>query len=250
MSKFDSFTKTGKYHLNNEIDNQDAYSTGSNDRFDVVVLADGVSRCERGGEGAEITVETIKKTMLDNGDVIMKADVDDGTNAIMSVLKSALESKARANNEDVKEYASTLSAVLIDRKNKNVFSMNLGDSLIFGIKGMDVAIVGKPADSTYGIPTTVTSCAETIVDSRKLSSENALFKYDSFVLCSDGAWREFFNHSKLRNDVKNMLIKKNYNGLRNFLKERDIQDDCSFVALDTERENEWDKDPGVDDFER
>ena len=250
MSKFDSFTQTGKYHLSNKIDNQDAFATGSNDRFDVVVLADGVSKCKNGGEGAELTVETLKRTLLHNGEVIMKADVHDATNAIMSVLLSALESKAKSNNEDVKEYASTLSAVLIDKKSKYIFSMNLGDSLILGVKGVDVSIIGKPADSTYGIPTTVSSCAESFVDSRKISSENAMYKYDSFVLCSDGAWKEFYNNEKMRNEVKNMIVKKDYHGLCVYLKGRETADDCTFLALDTERENEWDKDTGYDDFER
>ena len=63
MSKFDSFTKTGKYHLSNEINNQDAYATGSNERFDAIVLADGVSSCKKGGQGAEIAVEVVKKSI-------------------------------------------------------------------------------------------------------------------------------------------------------------------------------------------
>lgn len=251
MSKFDSFSNTGKYHLSNEIDNQDAFSTGCNDRFDAVVLADGVSSCKKSGEGAEITVETVKKVFLENGDIIMKSDIKESSWAVLSVLEKELEKKAVQDNEDVKEYASTLAAVLIDRKSKNVFIMNLGDSMIMGIKGMDIGIVGMPCDSSRGIPSTITKLSNHFTDSLMINSKDGTFKYDAFVLCSDGAWREMFYKGKIRNDVKEMLIKRNFNGLRNFLKDKNTMDDCTFVALDTERENEWDKDnKGYNDLER
>lgn len=248
MSKFDSFTKTGRYHLSNEINNQDAFSTGSNDRFDVVVLADGVSSCKKSGEGAEITVEAVKKIFLENGDIIIKSDVKESSAAVLSVLYNELEKKAKKDNEEVEEYASTLAAVLIDRKTKNTFAMNLGDSMIMGVKGVDIGIVGMPCDSSKGIPTTITNLSNHFTDSIMINSKDGDYKYDTYILCSDGAWREMFHKGKLRNDVKEMILKRDFNRLRNFLKDKNTLDDCTFIALDTERENEWDKD--VDDFER
>lgn len=248
MSKFDSFSKTGKNHISKEIDNQDAYSTGSNDRFDAVVLADGISSCKKGGEGAEITVETVKKIFLENGDIIMKSDVKESSSAVLSVLLNELEKNAKQDNEDVEEYASTLAAVLIDRNTKNAFAMNLGDSMILGIKGIDIGIVGMPCDSSRGIPSTITNLSNHFTDSVMINSKDGSYKYDTYILCSDGAWREMFHKGKLRNDVKELMLKRDFNKLRKFLKDKNTFDDCTFVALDTERENEWDKD--TNDFER
>lgn len=250
MSKFDSFSKIGKYHLSNEIDNQDAFSTGSNDRFDAVVLADGVSSCKKGGEGAEITVETVKKIFLENGDIIMKSDIKESTWAVLSVLSKELEKRAAEDHEDVREYASTLAAVLIDRNTKTAFAMNLGDSMIMGIKGLDINIVGMPCDSKNGIPSTITKLSNHFTNAIMLNSKDGAFKYDAFVLCSDGAWREMFHKGILRNNVKEMMIKRDFNGLRKYLKEKNTFDDCTFIALDTERENEWDKDSISNDLER
>lgn len=250
MSKFDSFSKIGKYHLRNEINNQDAFSMGSNDRFDSIVLADGVSSCKKSGQGAEITVDVVKKIFLENGEIIIKSDVKESSAAVLSVLSKELEKVAKLDNEDVKEYASTLAAVLIDRKTKNAFAMNLGDSMIIGIKGVDVNIVGMPCDSSMGIPSTITNLSNHFTDSIKINSKDGAFRFDTYVLCSDGAWREMFNKGKLHNNVKYMLLKRDFNKLRNYLKERNTDDDCTFIALDIERENEWDKEKSNDDFER
>jgi hypothetical protein len=64
MSKFDSFSNTGKYHLSNEIDNQDAFSTGCNDRFDAVVLADGVSSCKKVEKVLKLQLKRLKRYSL------------------------------------------------------------------------------------------------------------------------------------------------------------------------------------------
>ena len=178
----------------------------------------------------------------------MKSDIKESSWAVLSVLSNELEKKADQDNEDVKEYASTLAAVLIDRKSKNAFAMNLGDSMIIGVKGMDVNIVGMPCDSTNGIPSTITKLSNHFTDSVMINSKDGAYRYDSYILCSDGAWREMFHKGKLRNDVKDMMIKRDFNKLRNYLKEKNTFDDCTFIALDTERENEWDKD--TEDFER
>lgn len=151
MYKTSGFTQVGINHGSDERNNQDATASGSNEKFEVIVLADGVSSCEKGGEGAKITVETIKNYFLETGKSLM--DIRGET--ISSIIKNKLNEQAVHDGIDMDEYASTLAAILINKKQKRIMYSSVGDSLILGVRDENVYIISMPADSSYGIPTTI-----------------------------------------------------------------------------------------------
>lgn len=234
--KSSGFTQAGTNHGSDERNNQDATASGSNARFEVIVLADGVSSCKKGGEGARITAETIKNWFLDNGERLMDISDEERGSAISSVIASELGKQAQQDGLNIRDYASTLATILIDKKQKRMMYASVGDSLLLGVKDDKVSIVAMPADSRNGIPTTVDSSK--YIKTQVLEPENGELVADSFIACSDGAWRELYRRSRLRTEVKEMILKRDYRGLSEYLKSRNTFDDCTFITLDTERELE------------
>lgn len=231
------FTQAGTNHGSDERNNQDATASGSNERFEVIVLADGVSSCKKGGEGARITVETIKNYFLEMGESLMDMQDEERGEAISSAIRKKLNEQAVQDGINMDEYASTLAAILIDKKQKRVMHASVGDSLTLAVKDGSVYIVSMPADSRQGIPTTV------IPDSRYFKTgviepRDGELVAESFLACSDGAWKELYRRNRLRSEVKEMILSRDYTGLSEYLKSRDTFDDCTFITLDTERELE------------
>ncbi len=234
--KSSGFTQAGTNHGSDERNNQDATASGSNARFEVIVLADGVSSCKKGGEGARITAETIKNWFLDMGERLMDISDEERKDVISSVMTSALEKQARQDGLDIKEYSSTLATILIDKKLKRTMYASVGDSLLLGIVGDKVSIVAMPADSRNGIPTTTDQSK--FIKTGVLEAKNGELVASSFIACSDGAWKELYRRNKLRSEVKEMILGRDYSDLSEYLKSRNTFDDCTFITLDTEREIE------------
>ena len=176
--KTSGFTQVGTNHGSDERNNQDATASGSNERFEVIVLADGVSSCKKGGEGARITAETIKNYFLEMGESLMDMQDEERGTTISSTIKNKLREQAAQDGINMDEYASTL----------------------------------EPRDG-------------------ELVAE-------SFLACSDGAWKELYHRSRLKSEVKEMILGRDYTGLSEYLKSRNTFDDCTFITLDSEREVE------------
>ena len=234
--KTNGFSQVGTNHGSDEKNNQDATISGSNERFEVIALADGVSSCKKGGEGARITVECIKNYLLENGENLMNMPDEERNTEISEAIKSELMKQAEQDGLDMKEYASTLATILVDKKLSRIMSVSVGDSLIVGVKGNNVYIVTMPADSRQGIPTTVdTDFKNEFFKSNVIEAKDGELVADSFIAYSDGAWKELYHRGKLKSEIKEMILSKNYTGLSEYLKSRNTFDDCTFIALDIEK---------------
>ena len=55
---------------------------------------------------------------------------------------------------------------------------------------------------------------------------------ESVVICSDGAWRQMYNKNKLKPEVFDLLVKNEYDGVKEFLIGQNCFDDYSFISLD------------------
>ena len=232
--KSNCFSQAGTYHGSDEKNNQDAMVSDSNERFAVIVLADGVSSCKKGGEGAKITVETVKELFLKHAERLFLMEDVSIKQVISSKIKDELKTQAEKDGIDYEEYASTLCAILVDKKQNKAMFTSIGDSLILGVKNQEVYIVTPPADSRNGIPTTVMTDLS-YYKVGKLQPEKGELAVDSFIACSDGAWKELYRRGRLRPEVKEMIVKRDYKGVTEFLKDRHTADDCTFITLDSER---------------
>ena len=71
INNIEHFTKIGTFHLNKKIENQDSFLHSSNERYDIISLADGVSSCVNSKIGSTIACETVNKMFLGCGSLFL-----------------------------------------------------------------------------------------------------------------------------------------------------------------------------------
>lgn len=231
--KSSGFTQVGTNHRSDDKNNQDAIISGKNQRYDVIVLADGVSSCKKGGEGARITVEAVKNYFLKWGERLINMYAPEREISIHQNIQRYLQKQAEEDGVDIGEYASTLEAILVDKVSKKVMYASIGDGLILKTKNNKVAVVSMPTDSRNGTPTTVDSSK--YLETGVLEPVDGELAADSFMLCSDGAWKELYYRTNLRPEISEMILKRDYKGISEYLKGKKTFDDCSFITLDIEK---------------
>lgn len=223
----------GKYHIDNNGENQDAICYGENVHFSVISLADGVSTCERAKCGAEIASNAMTSLLLKKGDYFFEFEEEQIADFILSHIVYKLEKKAMEEMKDISEYSSTIASVLVDKKNGRLLCFSVGDSMILAVGNGKCRMIATPSDSMQGCCVTTTKNAKAMTSVHIFSTE----KLESVVICSDGAWRNMFSKSRLKPEVENMLVNNEYEGLKDFLVLQKSFDDCSFVSLDVSPEN-------------
>ena len=250
-----NFSITGTNHKDNGQENQDFIISSSNDKFELIILADGVSTCSKAKEGAEVAAKAIETLFLKKGDWFIKCEDDkQRTELILGHVLRELQDRAKADGVPVEEYSSTLAAVLREKKTNKLLTFNLGNSLIMAIDDGKVRILSSPSNTTHGTAVTTTRKAESLADTKvingtpKITSTqsdkdgNIITKplysygstplYENIVICSDGAWEEMFYRGKLIPEISALLVNKQFDTIKEFLEKKNPFDDCSFVALD------------------
>ena len=222
-----TFTKTGTGHLERNEENQDVVHFEENGRYSVITLADGVSSCTNGKEGAEIASRELKRLLFEKASHFMS--FDEGTVAELSLahILWELERYARENQISVEELSSTLAGALYDKKTKQLLLVNLGDGMIITGNREGCFLAARPSDSRYGTTVTTTYGARNEMKVRKLDGT----KFESVYLCSAGAWRCMFDRIQMTEPVQKMIRNNNYRKLGTYLTSRNPFDDCTFVGM-------------------
>ncbi len=226
-------SRMGTFHSDTNGENQDSVSYGTNKRFQVISLADGVSSCEEAKCGAEIASSAITSLFLDKGDFFLSFQEKQVAEYGLSHILYRLERQAKADSKNVTEYSSTVASVLVDRKGGRVLCFNLGDSMILAAGDGKCRVIALPSDSSQGCCVTTTKKAETEVFVKAFDLDST----ESIVICSDGAWKQMYHKNRLRPEPAYFLRHSEYDRLKGFLEKQDCFDDCSFVALDLRKKN-------------
>jgi hypothetical protein len=221
-------TKTGKYHLQNNQQNQDVVLSGENRRYAVIALADGVSECSRAGEGARLACETVIEMLLANGKHFLKFCAEKTADFVTAQIRYALKDLAELDGERVEEFSSTFACVLLDKVTKKMMYYNLGDSLVAATEQDKCWVLATPFDSTYGCCVTTTKNAEKTVKTAVVDAS----VFSSVVICSDGAWRMMYDRGRMKPDVKKSLSEQSYDALDELLNDGDSFDDYSYILID------------------
>lgn len=222
------FSNAGMHHLFDNAINQDAISTAQNNRYVAISLADGVSTCTAAQQGAIVACNTLNDLLINKAAFFFQFDEKQVAEIVISHILYNLRKQAAEDNEDIGEYSSTISSVLIDTKAKKAVLINLGDGIILAMAKGKANVLAMPDDSSLGCCVTTTmnainSVAIKAIDIRML---------DSIAICSDGAWRQMFNKNKLKPEVANILGNSEYDLLSEFLLKQKCFDDFSFVSVD------------------
>lgn len=222
----------GRKHKNKRINNQDVIMSKSNKRYVVLALADGVSSCKESKKGAYIACTEIVKLLLKKASYFLDYDRDKVAKLVMEHISYELSNYAFQKNMNVTELSSTLAGVLYDKKAKKMLYFNLGDSMIISAHKGVCTIVSKPFDSINGCPVTTTKNAYKVIDVDVIEN----YDLESLLILSDGAWHVILKGENSDCLFGNCIVNNEYDVLSNFLREKDCEDDYSFIAYNTENQ--------------
>lgn len=220
-------TQCGSAHTRSGIQNQDRIQAVGDKRYTVIALTDGVSTCSAAAEGSEITCSTVSDTLLHYAGRLFRMKQEQASTAILNRVLENLRQRARTDGADVQAYASTLAAVLFDRKDNTLLTVNLGDGLIMASGHGRCSVIGPPADSSDGCVTTVTYDAEHELQFRIMPADCI----ESIAIFSDGAWKPLYCGCSLNPEVKDMILAHDYPALSQHLSGITPEDDNSFISM-------------------
>lgn len=222
------FSVAGKHHEYKKENNQDAFLYRQEDEYFAMALADGVSACKYSKEGAMIVCEAVVYFLLKHSKRLFLMDKAEISSSLLSDVLYHLRKVAENNNHDIDEYSSTLACVLYDSQSRKMLYFSIGDSLITANKSDDCYIVAMPSDSRNGCCVTTSFNAFSTAKVGIIDVESA----SSIMISSDGAWHLMYRRNRMYQNIKEIILKHEYDKLKETLLEKEKFDDCSFVIMD------------------
>lgn len=238
------YTRAGLYHEERGEENQDAVCWNRENGIAVLSLADGVSSCRRGGEGARIAAAVVRDELMKNREAYLQNTAVKRSGSLLSAVIRELENVSREEGILPEEYSSTMSGVLVDENIGKMYYCHLGDSMIMMIKNHTVQLIGRPDTSTDGTVCTTTQ------DAYEAFSEGivSLDSVTSIMLCSDGIWREMYKRGHLIPGFRSILVADDIPKLIEYFETHEVIDDIGLIAVkrtitekkcDDGRESSW-----------
>lgn len=222
------YSKIGEYHKTSGSENEDVILIRKNSQFIFCALADGVSSREFSKEGAQIACDTAAQLFMRTDRQLLNCEKTKAVNVLLSEVLYNLKSYSKQKEVSIKEYASTLMFVLFDKKTNTVYILNLGDGICVATLGDAFFEIAHSDEEADGCFVTTTENVNDYVFFEKYDA----YKYDSFILMSDGAWRTIYNNGKIEDVYKEYVINKDIKKLQKVFDETAIDDDCSFLCVD------------------
>lgn len=224
----ETYSAAGKRHTAAKQQNQDALAWREKGPRGAIVLADGVSGCRYGGDGARCGAEAAADLLMQKGRLFLACPDRQAAELIAAHVAYEQGRLARQQGRPAEEYACTLAAALYDRRAEKLLYCSLGDSLILTVSGGRCEILSPPADSTGGCCVTQTMHAERAMRTGVISARGL----EAVYILSDGAWQSLFAGGKLKADARTMFANRWYGDLQEYLREQGCEDDHSFISID------------------
>ncbi len=224
------YTKKGQYHECEKEVCGDVVRGLDNGEFTVLALADGVSGCKYGADGAGIAsscaVDYLCRQYM-NLHILPK----EWPVYLMNLIKKTLMEAANNDKSRFIEYSSTLIVILIDYRKQVMYYCNIGDSILLTIDKSKCQIVCMPQGMNSECPVITTEGIECGIVSGVLNISDV----NSIMLCSDGMWRMMYNQTIMKPEIKELLFKENYRDFKQFINASNNIDDCSFALAEIRR---------------
>lgn len=224
----DYLSIAGSNHNYENMKNQDAVLFRKKGEYCVIALADGVSSCKKAKIGAKITCRSVTDFLLEHAERLFCMNEKDTTSVLLSHVIYCLNERAKKDNSRIEEYSSTLACVLFDRSNERMLYFSIGDSLITAVKDNSCYIVAMPSDSRNGCCVTTANNAVSMAETGIIDTENLY----SVMICSDGAWHLMYRRSRMQPMIREMILERRYNELKENLVNKERSDDCSFIIVE------------------
>lgn len=224
-----TFTKTGFYHTNDYLDNQDVVYENTNDSIRFVAVADGVSTCENGKKGAEIACQAAFRALDAETEYLFSLKEKSVAYLIVKYIQSEIEAFALKTGADVLSYASTLSFLCVDRKKNQAIAFSLGDSAVAVVTNdKRVVPLGGVLDFSSNISCTVVTI-KAYLDVK--IAILPLDKISSIFIATDGAWKTILKNGKLHEEIIYCFGEKDTERLEMYFRNVQNADDCSCAFI-------------------
>ena len=224
----EKYSKTGEFHKTSGLDNQDVILIKNNSQFCFYTLADGVSSRKFSKEGAQIACDTAAELFMRSDRLLLNYEKQKAVYVLLDEILYNLKSLCSTNSADIKDYASTLMFVLVDKKSNIVYVLNLGDGMCFATLDETVYEISSADEQAEGCFVTTTENVNDYVFFEKYDA----YKYDSFFMMSDGAWRTICDNGRIDELYKDIMVTQNTKKLKDIFEKEIIDDDCSFAFVD------------------
>lgn len=210
-------------------ENQDYVLHTETDRVEIIVLADGVSSCRYSRKGAEMACLTAEKVLTEFGTQLFKLEKKLIADFIIGHVLQAFKIQQKEMCCAIEEFSSTLSFVCLDKKTNQALCFSLGDSLIYKLSDDGCILLNQPdsfsGDRSYAV--TTIGVAEKvkidIIDSNEING---------IMICSDGAWRLFYNNNIFNSELWRYSKSGNYYEFKKYIDNSINMDDSTFVIMD------------------
>lgn len=139
------FSRTGRYHSDQRMPNEDYCQVRNTEHLTIAVLADGAGGFEAGRVAAQLlvpeVVEWLASTFLEQyycDGVTVRA-------SLIQLITKIFRTYAEEHNLDPKEFACTLIAVAVDSQGRGI-ALHLGDGIILRQRDQDVccSVISNP----------------------------------------------------------------------------------------------------------
>lgn len=221
-----AYQKTGKYHLEKGLDNQDIVYEAESKTAKIIVIADGVSSCANGKQGAETACKAVIDIMLNETEYMFSSSKEKVAGLLSSYVYKKLSIVAKKDKQPVSSYSSTLSFVCYNKISGEIMTFILGDSLIYLILDGNMTLACKPklSDDSKTYTTTTKNVAE-VIEINLFASQNSA----RYLLATDGAWKTFYSGGVLSDKIEQAVREEK---IIDYLEEQQCTDDCSIVMMD------------------
>ncbi len=216
-------------HTRRGQENQDRILFSETGRCLFAGLADGVSACACGGQGAQIACEAAAKLLFEETRYFFNSAEEKIAQLTLDYIRTRLEAAAAAAGRPAAQYASTLSFACVEKRAGALLLFQLGDSAVFLLRN-GVLTPAFPAGRTEergGVYTTCTAQAHRFANVRLLPAAAA----GRVLLCSDGAWRRMYLRDRI-DPAAAAAAQASPALLEAFLARTPCADDASFLCFD------------------
>lgn len=224
------YTKKGAYHRETQEVSGDVVRGVDDGNIAVLAIADGVSACAYGAEGAGL-VSALALDLIREQYTRLHFFPEGWACRMVQTVREQLSLFAQENDASCEEFSSTLMTLLIDRERERFYYCNIGDGLLLTIGDSGCPIVSMPQGDADGCPVVTTKGVERIIE----TGSAGLSGIDNILMCTDGTWRTMYQRNRLCPQVREHLVTGNFDQFERYIEASNPMDDCSFAVVNIRR---------------
>lgn len=208
----------GRSHIKSETPCQDKTYAYSENRMNIIALADGAGSAKLSHFGAETVTKFICNEISDQFDeYYSQANASYVAKQLMSGIENTLDQKAKELNCDTGDLASTLLLAAV--KDDRYILVHIGDGVIGYYKNNEIKTASQPSNGEFANTTVFTTSPNAAASIKML--KGTLDGIRGFVLMSDGSEASLYDKRK---KVPAQALKK-------------IMEMCSYIRLEKIQEH-------------